>query len=101
MTGWAYEANKGRLNSVEGRFMRSAYGLTISEPDPLLTPVGVGTPCGELMRRYWQPVCLSAELMDIPKLVRIFGEDLVAFRDGSGRAGLLFFRCSHRGASLE
>jgi phenylpropionate dioxygenase-like ring-hydroxylating dioxygenase large terminal subunit len=81
--------------------MKSAYGLTIPEPDPLLTRVGVGTPCGELMRRYWQPVCLSAELMDIPKLVRIFGEDLVAFRDGSGRAGLLFFRCSHRGASLE
>jgi phenylpropionate dioxygenase-like ring-hydroxylating dioxygenase large terminal subunit len=81
--------------------MRSAYGLKIPEPDPFLTRVGPGTPCGELMRRYWQPVCLSADLEDLPKPVRILGEDLVAFRDGAGKAGLLFFRCSHRGTSLE
>lgn len=81
--------------------MKSAYGLRIPEPDPQLTRVGLGTPCGELMRRYWQPVCVSADLTDLPKPVRILGEDLIAFRDGRGRAGLLFFRCSHRGASLE
>lgn len=81
--------------------MKSAYGLTIPEPDPVLTRVGPGTPCGELMRRYWQPVCLSADLKDLTKPVRILGEDLIAFRDGQGRAGLLFFRCSHRGTSLE
>ena len=81
--------------------MKSAYGLKIPEPDPELTRVGPGTPCGELMRRYWQPVCLSADLADLPKKVRILGEDLIAFRDGQGRAGLLFFRCSHRGTSLE
>jgi len=81
--------------------MRSAYGLKVLEPDPVLTRVGPGTPCGELMRRYWQPVCLSADLKDLPKPVRILGEDLVAFRDGEGKAGLLFFRCSHRGTSLE
>jgi phenylpropionate dioxygenase-like ring-hydroxylating dioxygenase large terminal subunit len=81
--------------------MKSAYGLKIPEPDPTLTRVGPGTPCGELMRRYWQPVCLSADLNDLPKTVRILGEDLIAFRDGDGRAGLLFPRCSHRGTSLE
>ena len=81
--------------------MKSAYGLKIPEPDPELTRVGPGAPCGELMRRYWQPVCLSADLADLPKKVRILGEDLIAFRDGQGRAGLLFFRCSHRGTSLE
>ncbi len=81
--------------------MRSAYGLKIPEPDPVLTRVGPDTPCGELMRRYWQPVCLSADLKDLPKPVHILGEDLVAFRDGEGKAGLLFFRCSHRGTSLE
>src|SRR5918996_377956 len=81
--------------------MKSAYGLKIPEPYPELTRVGPGTPCGELMRRYWQPVCLSAELRELPKRVRILGEDLIAFRDGQGRAGLLFFRCSHRGTSLE
>jgi nitrite reductase/ring-hydroxylating ferredoxin subunit len=81
--------------------VKSAYGLKIPEPDPELTRVGSGAPCGELMRRYWQPVCLSADLTDLPKKVRILGEDLIAFRDGQGRAGLLFFRCSHRGTSLE
>lgn len=81
--------------------MKSAYGFKTAEPDPELTRVSPGTPCGELMRRYWQPVCLSADLEDLPKPVRILGEDLIAFRDGQGRAGLLFFRCSHRGTSLE
>jgi phenylpropionate dioxygenase-like ring-hydroxylating dioxygenase large terminal subunit len=81
--------------------MKSAYGLKIPEPDAVLTRVGPGTPCGELMRRYWQPVCLSADLKDLPKALRVLGEDLVAFRDGAGRAGLFFFRCSHRGTSLE
>ncbi|MCY4486944.1 MAG: Rieske 2Fe-2S domain-containing protein [Deltaproteobacteria bacterium] len=81
--------------------MRSAYGLKIPDIDPELTRVGPGTPCGELMRRYWQPVCQSADLGDLPKRIRILGEDLVAFRDGQGRPGLLFFRCSHRGTSLE
>ena len=76
--------------------MKSAYGLKIPEPDPELTHVGPGTACGELMRRYWQPVCLSADLTDLPKPVKVLGEDLIAFRDGQERAGLLFFRCSHR-----
>ena len=47
--------------------MRSAYGFTIPEIDPELTRVGPGTPCGEMMRRYWQPVCLGADLTDLPK----------------------------------
>ncbi len=81
--------------------MKSAYGLMIPEPDPTLPRVGPGTPCGELMRRYWQPVCLSADLTDLPKAVRILGEDLIAFRDGEGRAGLLFPLCSHRATSLK
>ena len=81
--------------------MKSAYGLKIPEADAELTRVGPGTPCGELMRRYWQPVCLSADLKDLPKKVKILGEELIAFRDGRGIAGLLFFRCSHRGSSLE
>jgi hypothetical protein len=65
--------------------VKSAYGFRIPEPDPELTRVGPGMPCGELMRRYWQPVCLSADLKELPKRVRILGEDLVAFRDGHGR----------------
>ena len=50
--------------------MRSAYGFKIPEIDPELTRVGPGTPCGELMRRYWQPVCLSRDLGELPKRIR-------------------------------
>jgi nitrite reductase/ring-hydroxylating ferredoxin subunit len=66
----------------------------------LLTEVGPGTPLGELMRRYWHPVGLSAKLKDLPRKVRILGEDLILFRDRAGRAGLLYPRCMHRGTSL-
>src|SRR5439155_11150879 len=59
--------------------MKSAYGLKIPEPDPELTCVVPGTPYGELMRRYCQPVCLSADLQDLPNRVRILGVDLIAF----------------------
>ena len=33
--------------------------------------------------------------------LRILGEDLVVFRDGSGAVGLLELHCPHRGTSLE
>tara|TARA_A100001037_G_scaffold83142_1_gene75188 strand:+ start:9354 stop:10418 length:1065 start_codon:yes stop_codon:yes gene_type:complete len=69
--------------------------------DPELTEVQPGSPMGEYMRRFWHPVCLSEELTDVPKLIRILGEDLVAFRDRSGRIGVLQRHCSHRGTSLE
>jgi 5,5'-dehydrodivanillate O-demethylase len=70
------------------------------EENRLLTSVGPGTPAGELMRRYWVPVGLSADVTDRPQLVRILGEDLVLFRTRKGQAGLMDARCSHRGASL-
>jgi nitrite reductase/ring-hydroxylating ferredoxin subunit len=53
------------------------------------------------MRRFWQPVCFSEQLKDVPHPVRILGEDLVAFRDKSGTVGVLHRHCCHRGASLE
>ncbi len=73
----------------------------VPEEDTALTHVGLGTPMGELLRRYWQPVALSVELDDLPKRIRILGEELVAFRDGSGRVGVLGAHCAHRGTSLE
>ena len=69
--------------------------------DEELARVGRGTPCGEYLRRFWQPVALSAEIKDLPVAVRIMGEDLVLFRDGHGRLGLLERACPHRGTSLE
>lgn len=62
---------------------------------------GPGTRAGEMLRRYWHPVCLSKDLQDLPYPVRMLGEDLVAFRDPQGRVGLIDRRCPHRLASLE
>src|SRR5580704_6435115 len=69
--------------------------------DAELARVGPETPCGEYLRRFWQPVCYSDDLKDLPLKLRIMGEDLVAFRDGSGEIGLLELHCPHRGTSLE
>lgn len=77
------------------------YKREVPNPDLLLTSTDPGTPMGEYMRRFWHPVCLSEELTDVPKAIRIMGENLVAFRDRSGRIGVLQRHCSHRGASLE
>src|SRR5207302_2251786 len=69
----------------------------------LLTRTGPGTPCGEMMRRYWQPAALSAELPPggPPLPVQVLGEELVLFRDERGRVGLLGLHCAHRGADLS
>ncbi|MBM2811728.1 MAG: phthalate 4,5-dioxygenase [Chloroflexi bacterium] len=63
---------------------------------------GGGTPAGEMMRRYWQPVGLSRDLTAAgkPKQITIMGEDLVLFRDDRGRPGLVGLHCSHRLTSL-
>ena len=81
----------------------SGYGRNaiVPQEDTRLTHVGLGTPMGELMRRYWHPVCLSSELTDLPKFLKILGEELVAYRDKSGRVGVLGAHCCHRGTSLE
>ena len=63
-----------------------------------LTRLGPGTPAGELLRRYWQPVCVAAELKENPiKRIRILGEDLVLYRGEDGQYGLVEERCPHRG----
>jgi nitrite reductase/ring-hydroxylating ferredoxin subunit len=80
----------------------SGYGRPMnSSPDSELTSVGPATPCGEWLRRTWQPVAMLSELGERPLALRILGQDLVLFRDRSERIGLLDKHCSHRGASLE
>lgn len=73
----------------------------VPAPDPEITASGPGTLLGEYMRRFWQPVCFSEQLREVPHPIRILGEDLVAFRDGAGEVGVLHRHCCHRGASLE
>src|ERR1700749_4886803 len=65
-----------------------------------LTSVVRCTPMGELLRRYWHPIGLSAAAGDVPRKVRVLGEDLILFRDRHGRPGLLHARCCHRGTTL-
>jgi phenylpropionate dioxygenase-like ring-hydroxylating dioxygenase large terminal subunit len=77
-----------------------AYGRPPAHPNHLLTQVGPGTPCGEYMRRFWQPVLTSEHVTTRPREIRILGEDLLVFRDGSGRPGLIYPRCMHRGTTL-
>lgn len=73
------------------------------EQNEEITLVGPGTPCGEFMRRYWQPAALVDELpADRPiRPVRLLGEDLVLFRDEDGNYGLIDRHCAHRGADLS
>jgi phthalate 4,5-dioxygenase len=80
----------------------------------LLTQTGPGTPCGALMRSYWQPIALVDEfnptldprMAKRPiKAVRALGQDFVLFQnaplaDGSLSYGLLDRDCPHRGADL-
>jgi phthalate 4,5-dioxygenase oxygenase subunit len=74
-----------------------------AEENEYVTRVGAGTPMGGLMRQYWVPAMLSSELPapDCPPVrVLLLGERLIAFRDSTGRVGLLDNYCPHRGASL-
>ncbi len=81
-----------------------------AEQNELITRIGPGTPCGKLMRHYWQPVALvdefdstlSPDMAERPvKAVRVLGQDLVLFKDASGAFGLLDRDCPHRGADLS
>lgn len=74
-----------------------------NEENDLLCRVEGDAPMGKLMRRHWTPVCLIEEVSEpdgTPIQARIFGEDLVVFRDTDGRVGVMDEHCPHRRASL-
>jgi phthalate 4,5-dioxygenase oxygenase subunit len=73
------------------------------EENELLCRVEGDAPMGQLIRRYWIPACLSAELPEpngIPKRVQLVGLRLVVWRDQNGEVGVMQEECPHRGASL-
>ena len=77
--------------------------MLTAEQNETLTRVGPGTPMGSLMREYWVPAAASSELPEPgcdPVRVMLLGEKLIAFRDSSGKVGLVDSVCPHRGASL-
>src|SRR5205823_13328210 len=67
-----------------------------------LVRVGPGTVMGKLMRQYWVPAAMSSELErdGAPMRLMLLGEQLIAFRDSSGRVGIMDHKCPHRCASL-
>lgn len=67
-----------------------------------MTRVGPGTVMGTMMRQYWLPAVLSSEVKadGDPVRLMILCEKLIAFRDSSGRVGIMDHRCPHRCASL-
>ena len=80
-----------------------------AELNERVTRIGPGTPCGDVMRHYWQPVALVDEFnpaldprMGVRpvKAVRVLGQDLVLFKNAQGVFGLLDRDCPHRGADL-
>jgi phthalate 4,5-dioxygenase len=76
--------------------------LTAAE-NAFITSTVPGTPTGELVRRFWVPFGLASEAPEsdgAPVRVRLMSENLVLFRDTSGRLGLLQENCPHRGTSL-
>ena len=85
-------------------FVKSEGTIVLSkEKNDLVTQTNAGTPMGEMFRRYWLPALLSEELPapDCPPVrLKLLGERLIAFRDSSGRLGVMDEFCAHRGVSL-
>ncbi len=73
------------------------------EENELLCRVEGEAPMGQLMRRHWMPACMSEEVREPdgpPVRARLFGEDLVVWRDTQGRLAVMDEHCPHRRASL-
>ena len=75
--------------------------MLTKEQNKRFTEVGPGTPMGKLLRRYWMPFATVKQLYDHPtRAATLLGEHLVAFRDRSGRYGLIQEFCPHRNTNL-
>ncbi|MGE0653330.1 MAG: Rieske 2Fe-2S domain-containing protein, partial [Alphaproteobacteria bacterium] len=77
--------------------------MTTYEQNMLLCRTGPGTPMGNLFRRYWIPAMHDWELPEpdcAPVRVQLLSERLIAFRNSSGRIGIMDEFCAHRRASL-
>src|SRR5215216_7422873 len=77
--------------------------MLTKERNTFITQVGAGTPMGDLFRQFWLPLTLPEQLPQPdgdPVRLRLLGEDLVAFRDSSGKVGVLDVYCPHRRAPL-
>jgi phthalate 4,5-dioxygenase oxygenase subunit len=77
--------------------------MLTKENNQILCSVGPGTPVGQLFRSLWLPALLSSQLPRPacpPVRIKLLGEELIAFRDGSGQVGITQSQCAHRLAPL-
>jgi len=77
--------------------------MLTAEENEYVTRTGPGTPMGNLFRRFWLPAFLESELPERdgnPLRTRILGEDLVAYRDTTGKVGMIDSFCPHRRAPM-
>ena len=88
------------MNNFKQEDFRGYKQSTVPEIDKRLAQTNSKTPCGEYLRRYWHPVALTSEVSEIPKEIRILGEDLVIFKSTKGKIGLVHKACPHRRASM-
>ena len=84
-------------------FRKGPCHMLTQEQNDLICRTGPGTPGGEFMRRYWQPVALAEELPPggAPIPVELLSEKLTLYRDEHGNPCLIARRCPHRGADLS
>src|SRR5262249_11712828 len=67
-----------------------------------LAHTGPGTLAGRYLRRFWQPVYVSADLPSgRAKPITIMNEQFTLYRSESGTAQVVDFRCPHRGTQLS
>ncbi len=71
------------------------------EDNKLFSSFGPGTPMGELLRRYWNPVGCSTLVTSKPQRIKILGEELMLYRGQSGQAVCMQLRCAHRSLALD
>ncbi len=72
---------------------------TIKQPKPTKSEASVNKNSLNLAAS-WYVAMLSKELGKKPKPIKLFGRDLVAWRDGKGNPVIMERYCSHMGASL-
>lgn len=87
-----------RLSRHLGIGSRWTARLPSSKPAPASLPPGhphMG------LRNRWYLLGAAGEVTTEPKAMRLLGEDLVLWRDGHGRLGLMRDSCPHRGARLS
>ena len=87
-------------NILKQKDFRGYKQAMIPGVDKVLAYTDSKTLCGEYLRCYWHPVALTSEVSEIPREIRILGEDLVIFKTKKGNIGLVHKACPHRRASM-